>query len=649
MGNVIGIDLGTTNSVVAFLELNKPQVLPNSEGGKTTPSVVLYRSDEEIVVGELAKRQRLLLPERTIYSVKRFVGCRWDESESRRRGIAYPLCEGPNGMVAIEIDGRRLLPEEVQARTLLKMKQTAEDYLGTTVTQAVITCPAYFNDSQRQATKRAAELAGLEALRIVNEPTAAALAYGLSKRHNERIAVFDFGGGTFDISILEIDEDVIEVKSTCGDTFLGGDAIDQRLTEFILEHIERDLGLDVGGDPQVMARVAEAAEKVKCELSSMPSTIISLPFLGADAGGAKHLNLPLERKQYEEMVAPILERLREPCRQAMADARLSGKDLSSVVLVGGSTRIPAVRRLVEEIFGRAPDHSINPDEAVALGAAIQAGIMSGEIDEILLLDVTPLSLGIELAGGLFSPLIQRNSSIPTTARKKFTTVRDNQQAVTVHVLQGERRIALENRTLARFRLEGISPAPREVPEIEVSFNIDANGILNVAAMDLTTGQLQQVKVESYQPVLDADAQRRIDDAEQNADEDRSFVRKAAIRRRMEEMRMDMEALQRQSDTRPLTEREERRFTERMFRLDVALQNSDWGVIDSAERELKSVFSEIMMLVGRSAGLELDDLIFEADERREKENAAGRAPGEEFKPNGAADAAASPASLDTPGA
>ena len=596
--------------MVAHLEGGRPQVIPNSEGNKTTPSVVHYREDE-IIAGELAKRQRLLAPELTIYSVKRFVGCRWDEVVERIEGIEYRVVEGPDGMVAVKIGEDHLLPEQVQAETLRKMKETAEQYLGQEIAQAVITCPAYFNDSQRQATIKAAELAGLEALRIINEPTAAALAYGINKRKIEKIAVFDFGGGTFDISILELDRDVFEVKSTCGDTYLGGDVIDAALSRWIIDRIGKELELEVMGDMQVLARIAETAEKIKCELSTLEKTSISLPFIGADEAGPKHFNTELTREQFEELIAPTLDRLREPCLQAMKDAGLSNDDLNAVILVGGSTRIPAVHRLVQEIFNKEPDHSVSPDEAVALGASIQASIMRGDLDEILLLDVTPLSLGIELAGGIFSPLIQRNSSIPTTAHKKFTTVRDNQESVSIHVLQGERRIARENRSLARFRLEGIDPAPREVPEIEVSFNIDANGILNVAAMDLTTGVMQQVKIESYQPTLDNDVKRQVDEAGEKADEDRQFIRKVAIHRRIEEMRQELDSLQRRGEVRTLSEKEERRVNEHLFRVEVALQQDEWPVIESAERELKSVFSEIMMLVGNVGTIGDDDLIFEA--------------------------------------
>jgi molecular chaperone DnaK len=617
MATVIGIDLGTTNSVVAHLAAGKPQVMQNAEGQKTTPSVVLYREDGDVVVGDLAKRQRLMYAQRTVSSVKRFVGCRWDETEDRRRGVEYELVPTSDGRVAVRVNDSTLLPEEVQAEVLRKMRRTAEDYLGEPVCQAVITCPAYFNDSQRQATKRAAELAGLEALRIINEPTAAALAYGLGKRQkgtgeNERIAVFDFGGGTFDISILDINDDVFEVLATCGDTFLGGDRIDRCLMDWLVEQIKDQHGIDISSEKQSMSRIAETAEKVKCELSTLTTTSISLPFICADASGPKHFQIDLTRTAFEELIAPILDDLAAPCRQALSDAGLKPEQLNAVLLVGGSTRIPIVQRLVRDLFKQEPDRSVNPDEAVAIGAAIQGGIMHGELDEILLLDVTPLSLGIELAGGVFSPLIPRNSNIPTVAKKKFTTVVDNQTAVQVHVLQGERKDSRENRTLGRFRLEGISAAPREVPEIEVSFSIDANGILNVAAMDLTTGTMQQVTIEAYAPRIDGDTERMIHDAEAKLDVDRMFQRKTAVRQRITEMHADLMQQLLTKGHGSLSEDIERRLKEALFRLDIALTGSEWASIESAERDVRSVFTEITMMTGGIVSAAVEDMIFESD-------------------------------------
>jgi molecular chaperone DnaK len=638
MSHVVGIDLGTTNSVVACLEGDSPVVMQNAEGHKTTPSVVLYSKDDPPVVGELAKRQRLVAPDRAIYSVKRFVGCRWEESEQRRAGIDYNLASGEDGLVHVEVIGRRLLPEQVQAEVLKKMKTTAEDYLGQSIEQAVITCPAYFNDSQRQATKKAAELAGLEALRIINEPTAAALAYGLGKHKSGRIAVFDFGGGTFDVSILEIDGDVFEVKSTCGDTCLGGDTIDQALRVWMLEEIRAQTGLDLSSDPTALTRVAEASERAKCELSTLEKTTLALPFLGADASGPKHYTAELTRAQFEALAGPIFARLEPPCRQAISDSGVALDKIDAVILVGGSSRIPAVRRMVKALFGREPDCSVNPDEAVAIGAAIQAGVIRGDLEEILLLDVTPLSLGIELAGGVFAPLIPRNSNIPTTTRRKFTTVRDNQVSVQVHVLQGERRIAAENRSLARFRLEGILPAPREVPEIEVNFTIDANGILNVAAMDLTTGKMQEIRVESYQPAFDRDAEKEAKAAVARAEEDRAFLRKASVRRRLEDMQLELQAwLDEHAIKGGLGEKQEGRLRQAMFRLDAALESDDFAKIDKAERDLKGTFSEIMMLAGAEIAMDNgDELVFESphkaatDERKPSE-APRRAPAEEAAP------------------
>jgi molecular chaperone DnaK len=618
MTHVIGIDLGTTNSVVVCMEGGRPVVMQNAEGTKTTPSVVMYQDGQKPIVGELAKRQRLTAPERTIYSVKRFVGCRWDESQERRQGIDYELVEGKDGLVQVAVGDRRFLPEEVQAEILKKMKQTAEDFLGQKINQAVITCPAYFNDSQRQATKKAAELAGLEALRIINEPTAAALAYGLNKHKNGRIAVFDFGGGTFDISVLEIDSDVFEVKSTCGDTCLGGDTIDLAVRNWMVAAIREKTGVDVSSEPNALTRISEAAEKAKCELSTLEKTTISLPFIGADASGPKHFTDTIARERFEELIQPIIERLVPPCLQALEDAGTMAEKIDTVILVGGSTRIPAVRRLVEKFFGRQPEHSVNPDEAVALGAAIQGGVIRGDLEEILLLDVTPLSLGIEVAGGVFSPLIPRNSNIPTTARRKFTTVHDNQQNVRVHVLQGERRIASENRSLAHLRLEGILPAPREVPEIEVSFTIDANGILNVAAMDLTTGRIQEIRVESYQPASERDIERVLDEASKHADEDRVFLRKANVRRRLEELREELKNFQAEHAGGGLTENQEERIRQGFFRLDAALEQDEFPQIDAAERELKSVYAEIMMMAGSTTAINIaDEMVFEAHQPREQ--------------------------------
>jgi molecular chaperone DnaK len=530
MSYQIGIDLGTTNSVVAFLEGIRPVVIPNAEGSNITPSVVLYKSGEEIIVGELAKRQIVTNPTRTIHSIKRFMGRRFNEIGDMNECFQYKLMEEADiGRVLVDLGWKRVSPEEVSAEILKKIRKDAEAYLGETVTQAVITVPAYFNDSQRSATKTAAELAGLDVLRIINEPTAAALAYGLNKDKVERLVVFDFGGGTFDISIMELDKNIFEVRSTNGDTFLGGNNIDQCIFDFIREEIKKETGLDLINDPQAVQRAKEGAEKVKCELSTMKSTTISLPFIVSDDEGPKHFSREFTREEFNRLTMPLLERLIPPCRNALMDAGMTPEDIDTVILVGGSSRIVKVQEMVSEFFNKEPMKVERPDEVVAMGAAIQAGVISGNLQEVLLLDVTPLSLGIELADDIFSVLIPRNSSIPTTATKKFTTVVDNQRTVYIHVLQGERQRASQNRSLAHFRLMEITPAPRDVPEIEVKFNIDANGILNVQSTDLTSGASNEIRVESYQTSIPKDYQREIQEAERKREEDRIYVEK--IRRK----------------------------------------------------------------------------------------------------------------------
>jgi molecular chaperone DnaK len=523
MYKVMGIDLGTTNSVVAVVESGTPEIIINAEGNKTTPSVVFYPPDGECVVGELAKRQEIIHPERTIRSIKRFMGCRWEESEEKRRGTQYPLTQNDDGMVVIQRGETYVTPEEISAEILKKMRQAAEGHTGQQMDQAVITVPAYFNDSQRQATKTAAELAGLKVLRIINEPTAAALAYGLGRETPEKVAVFDLGGGTFDVSLLDIDGDVFEVQATAGDNFLGGDNFDLALAEWISAGIEQKTGLDPRGDAQAAQRILDAAEKIKCELSSLTETSINLPFIVADDSGPKHFTAQITRQQFETIIESMLERLRAPCKQVLKDAGLKSSEITTVLLVGGSTRMPRIQRLAAEIFKREPVKSINPDEVVAAGAAIQASIISGDIQEVLLLDVSPLSLGVELEGGLMKILIPRNSSIPTTASRCFTTAADNQRAVTIHVLQGERRVSRENRSLAKFRLTGIRPAPKEVPEIEVTFHIDANGILNVLAEDLSTSQREEITIESASAVSAQEVERMIADAETHHEEDQQFT------------------------------------------------------------------------------------------------------------------------------
>ncbi|OPZ08756.1 MAG: Chaperone protein DnaK [candidate division BRC1 bacterium ADurb.BinA292] len=519
-GKVIGIDLGTTNSCVAVVEGGEPVVISNSEGARTTPSIVAFTKDGDRLVGQVAKRQAITNPENTVFSIKRFMGRRLNEVSEEQKKVPYKVVAAPNGDAHVDAMGKTYSPPEISAIILQKMRQTAEDYLGQKVDQAVITVPAYFNDAQRQATKDAGRIAGLEVLRIINEPTAASLAYGLDKKKDETIAVYDLGGGTFDISILELGDGVFEVKSTNGDTHLGGDDFDQLIIDWMADEFKREQGIDLRNDRMALQRLKEEAEKAKIALSSSMSYTLNLPFITADANGPKHLNLELTRAKLEQLCEPLIERTAGPCQKALEDAGFKPSDIDEVILVGGMTRMPAVQAIVKRIFAKEPNKSINPDEAVALGAAIQGAVLAGEVSDVLLLDVTPLSLGIETLGGVFTRLIERNTTIPTRKSEIFSTASDNQHAVSIHVLQGEREFARDNRTLGRFDLVGIPPAPRGVPQIEVTFDIDANGILHVSAKDLGTGKDQKIRIEASSGLTEEEIKRMVREAESHADEDR---------------------------------------------------------------------------------------------------------------------------------
>ncbi|OUW63067.1 MAG: molecular chaperone DnaK, partial [bacterium TMED198] len=512
MSKIIGIDLGTTNSCVAVMEAGAPTVITNSEGARTTPSVVAFTENDKTLVGQLAKNQSVTNPLNTIYSAKRFIGRTYKEVSNEIKTIPYKIVEGKNKDVCFDINGKDYAPPQISAMVLQKLKQTAEDYLGSKVSDAVVTVPAYFNDSQRQATKDAAQIAGLNVKRIINEPTAAALAYGLDSKKDEKVAVFDFGGGTFDISILEIGDGVFEVKSTNGDTHLGGDDFDFAITDFLIKEFKKDSGIDLSEDPGALQRLKEASEKAKCELSNSKQTEINLPYITADSSGPKHLNVSINRAKFEDLTESLISRVKEPCIRALKDADISLDEINEVILVGGSTRIPKIQEIVKEIFGKSPNKSVNPDEVVAVGAAIQGGVLAGDVEDVLLLDVTPLSLGIETLGGVFTKLIESNTTIPANKSQIFSTAADNQPSVDIHVFQGEREIAQHNKRLGNFHLDEIPPAPRGTPQIEVTFDIDANGILNVSAKDKATGKEQSIRIEASSGLTDDDIQKMKDEA-----------------------------------------------------------------------------------------------------------------------------------------
>ena len=540
MGKIVGIDLGTTNSVVAVMEGSEPKVILNEEGSRTTPSVVAFTKEGEILVGQVAKRQAIANPENTIFSVKRFMGRSLNEVSEEMKMVPYEVVQGAKGEVRIKAGGKSYTPPEISAMILQKLKKSAEAYLGQPVTEAVITVPAYFNDAQRQATKDAGKIAGLEVKRIINEPTSSALAYGLDKNKDHTIAVYDFGGGTFDVSILEVGDNVVEVKATHGDTHLGGDNFDQRIIDWLVAEFKKDQGVDLSKDNMVLQRLKEAAEKAKMELSTTNETDINLPFITADASGPKHLNIKLSRAKFESMVDDLIEKSKKPCVQALKDAGIKADQVHEAVLVGGSTRIPKAQELVKNLFGKDPHHGVNPDEVVALGAAVQAGVLSGDVKDILLLDVTPLSLGIETMGGVTTRLIDRNTTIPTRKAETFSTAADNQPSVEVNVIQGEREMAKDNRSIGKFHLDGIPPAPRGMPQIEVTFDIDANGILNVGAKDKGTGKEQKITITDSTGLSDTEIENMVKDAEANADADKERREKIDVKNQLDSVIYNLE-------------------------------------------------------------------------------------------------------------
>ena len=629
MGKIIGIDLGTTNSCVAVMEGNEPTVIQNSEGGRTTPSVVAFSKEGERLVGAPAKRQAITNPEKTISSIKRFMGRFYDEVKEESKQASYEIVKGDNNTARVKVEDRTYAPQEISAMILQKMKQTAEEYLGEKVSDAVITVPAYFNDAQRKATQEAGEIAGLNVKRIINEPTAASLAYGLDKKEKDQtIAVYDLGGGTFDISILELGDGVFEVKSTRGDTHLGGDDFDSRLIDHLASEFKKDEGIDLREDPMAMQRLKDAAEKAKIELSSSQKTNVNLPFITATDSGPKHLNIDVTRAQFEQMIDDLIQKTVEPCRKALDDADMSKNDIDQVILVGGSTRIPKIQEVVKDFFGKDPSKGVNPDEVVAVGAAIQGGVMSGDVDDVVLLDVTPLTLGIETLGGVTTKLIEANTTIPTSKTETFSTAADNQTSVEIHVLQGERAKAQDNRTLGRFHLDGIPPAPRGVPQIEVTFDIDANGVLNVSAKDKGTGKEQSIRIESSSGLSEEEIEKMKQAAEEHAEEDERIRERAQKLNEADSLVFSTrKQLEEHGDK--ISEANKQKIEEALEKVEKLHKEENVEELDAAMEELNNAWSEASQEIYQAAQQE-------QQQAQGGPGAAGQGPGNGQQPEGAAD-------------